>query len=308
MVTLPDIWDLHLIDGDRIIHAAGHSSQKVVKGEVVHIDDVSFALQKVKLAVAGLKDIIKAKTRRIFIGNPDVKHFRYAIAKIQPYKEHRGKQARPAYEKEIREYLIKYHKAEVVTGIETDDALGIEQMKCVKAGGTSIISSSDKDLNMIPGGHHDMDWGKIRTFKENEYVMKSYLKTNIAWIDDPGFLSLRTYGVNKKKKLIGGGQLWFAAQLLTGDKTDNIPGCIVHTKTGKELTIGDVTAYDILKDVKTFEQAIKTVWVQYQVSFAKKLTPEETFNRFIEVAKLVWIKRETTMREKIFPLDWVKVE
>jgi len=90
-------------------------------------------------------------TYRIFLQGGG--NYRDRIATIQPYKGNRDPSARPKYFDEIRSYLVDFWGAEVITGMETDDACGIEQWKH-KDRSTCIVSL-DKDLDNIPGWHYN---------------------------------------------------------------------------------------------------------------------------------------------------------
>ena len=274
-----------LIDGDRITMGAGFGSEKSKDGELIQLVPLSHALHKAKLILNRIKEAVSADTYKIYLGSKDVKHFRYKVAKTLEYKANRKDVKRPEYEQDIRDYLVRYHGAIIVEGVEVDDALGIEQKE------DTIICSNDKDLDMIPGWHYDIDFGIVRNFKGKDYTMKSYKKSSTYFIEDPGFLSIRK-NVNGKKKLVGGGQLWFCAQLLTGDKVDNIPGCPLSSRS----TYGDVSTYEALKDCKTYEDGVRTVWRLYKDNGLDK-------NRLFEVAQLLWIKR--FLKEKIFPKEWL---
>lgn len=69
-----------------------------------------------------------------------------------PYKGNRRKVAKPIYLQDARDYLEQAWSAEVIDGMEADDALGIYQ---TTHEGT-IIASIDKDLDMIPGWHYNL--------------------------------------------------------------------------------------------------------------------------------------------------------
>lgn len=73
-------------------------------------------------------------------------NFRYSI--YPEYKAHRPKE-KPFWLESIRQYLIATFNAEVVDGMEADDALGLNQTE------DSVICSIDKDLLMIPGKHYN---------------------------------------------------------------------------------------------------------------------------------------------------------
>ena len=300
-------WDVAFIDGDRITMGAGFGSEKSIKGKLIHVDPLPFALYKAKLTINKIKRAVDANEYVIFIGDSGHKHFRYKVAKTLPYKGNRKDVKRPEHEAAIREYLVRYHSAKIVRGVEVDDALGIEQwkylVKSAKTGellrGTSIICSNDKDLDMIPGWHYDIDYGIERRSGDRTYIMKSYKKSQIYFIKDPGFLALRKNNRNNKNVLIGGGQLWFCAQLLMGDKTDNIPSCPKDAKNG----FGLVSTFEVLKDCKTFQEGVGICWGLYKENL-KEDPPESIKNRFLEVARLVWIKRKIK-KDIIFPIEWL---
>lgn len=293
------MFNIALIDADRICMGAGFGSEKSEKGTLVHVDPLPYALQKAKMILQKIKNNVKAKEYVLYLGDNKSKHFRYKIAKTLPYKGNRKDVKRPEHEEAIREYLIKYHGAKVIRGVEVDDALGIAQCHNLNSM-DSILCSNDKDLDQIPGWHYDIDWGIEREWNGKKYKMKSYKKKQVYLITDPGFLSLRVLE-NGKKKIVGGGQLWFCAQLLTGDKTDNIPGLPKNEKSG----YGDVFAYNSLSKCKTYEEGIKECWKLYLNNkvLCDTLNIDGIKDRFKEVSKLLWIRR--SLSDKIFPIKWI---
>lgn len=132
-----------------------------------------------------LKDIIEAagggKSTLIMSGDHNYRE-EYAVTK--KYKGNRDAVEKPRHYQHIRSYYIEKHGCEVTSGIEADDAIGIEITRNAEA----VVCSIDKDLNQLPGRHYD--WNK----------------------------KLR-YMVDKIN-----GHRWFWTQMLTGDSTDNIPG------------------------------------------------------------------------------------
>lgn len=128
-------------------------------------------------------------------------NYRDRVATIQPYKGNRDPSKRPTWYHEIREYLQEFCNAELVTGMETDDACGIEQWKH-KDRSTCIVSI-DKDLLMIPGTHYN--------FVKQEFVYVTLAEANKR----------------------------FWLQVLTGDTTDNIRGIPkVGIKTAEKILAG----------------------------------------------------------------------
>lgn len=182
-------------------------------------------------------------------------NFRYGVAKIkgprgQGYKA--GRAEKPYWLQHVKRRLIDKWGAQVITGYEADDGLGMASSK------DTILSHIDKDINMIPGWHYN------HVSEENYFV---------EW-DSLGSLEY----IKDKKKIIGRGMLWFYAQMLLGDATDNIPGI-----TG----IGPKTAYDMLKYCSEEKDAYSIVRAEYTKQYG-----DDSINAFYEIADLLYIVRE----------------
>ncbi len=80
-----------------------------------------------------------------------------------------------------------------------------------------------------------------------------------------------------KNKVLGTGLKWFYFQLLTGDRTDNIPGI---------KGCGPKTAYKLLDATNSEEDYLSVVVENYKEKFNSSW--EE---RLLEVAALIWICR-----------------
>jgi len=106
--------------------------------------------------------------------------------KLYPeYKANRKDIVRPKWLQNCREFLVTNWNAELADNCEADDMLGLNQDYYDN---TTIICSIDKDLLQIPGRHYN--------FVKDEW-----------------------YEISLK-----GGLYSFYTQLLTGDRSDNIPG------------------------------------------------------------------------------------
>ena len=166
---------LVLIDGDILVFRAGFTTEDV---------DSIIASFRVKEMVDGICSAVNADSFKIYLTEDSDPHaFRKTI--YPEYKANRHA-PRPRWYKEIRSFLQAEYNAEVVTVIEADDALGIEQTKC--GDNTSIICSVDKDLKQIPGHHYNFVKGEMDFITPEQ------------------------------------GLLNFYTQLLTGDSSDNIKG------------------------------------------------------------------------------------
>jgi hypothetical protein len=145
---------------------------------------VEYALHLAKESIHGIVEALDGQPE-IWLSSNDGSNFRKQLASILPYKGNRSPLAKPQWLNETRDYLVAYQGAKVAEGEEADDALGI---RGTEEGSKAIICSLDKDLDQVPGLHYN--WVK----KER-------------------------YEVNERDALRA-----FYTQLLTGDRTDNIPG------------------------------------------------------------------------------------
>lgn len=122
------------------------------------------------LALQNVKTVLETVTDRFNEGYiayvQDGAVFRDDIATIKPYKGNRDKTHKPKYFKEIKNYLLDQWQAIPVRVIETDDAIGIEQWK--RTDKYSVIVSTDKDMDCIPGWHYNWVKGELYYQSLNE--------------------------------------------------------------------------------------------------------------------------------------------
>lgn len=221
-------------------------------------------------------DAYELESHKFFIGNTKHTQFRYKLDK--EYKANRTDSKRPPLEKYVRSLLIAEHDAVICKKMEADDALGIVQCDMLSKGVDSVILTNDKDLDMIPGYHIDLDYKRQVKYKDKIVTRKAYKHKERYVVTDPGALVMREGG--GKKVLIGAGKMWWCAQMLLGDSADNIPG--MNKISGGPF--GPVAVYEYLKGAKTFEECLQRVYALY-----KKYDAVE---RFHINAKLLWIKRK----------------
>jgi 5'-3' exonuclease len=183
--------------------------------------------------------------------------FRDDIAKVKPYKGHR-KEAKPWHYANLTAYMRDVLEAEIVTGIEADDAMAIEQVNAPFS--TTIICTRDKDLRQVPGWSYSWELGRQPSFGP-EIITKE------------GDLQLS----ENHKKLSGTGLSFFYAQCLIGDVSDNIPGLPY---------CGPVRAFSLLKG-KTPEQQLKALLREYKTLYGHKKYEKE----LREQGRLLWMVR-----------------
>ena len=162
-------------------------------------------------------------------------NYRDDIAKTQTYKGHRLGIAKPKHFDLMREYMEKAWGFEMQEGQEADDAIGIEAYKLDPR--DYVICSIDKDLNNLRGWHYNFHKNEMYYVKEEEAIKNFY------------------------------------KQLLTGDRTDNIPGI---------KGIGDKKADKILDGLEEEEDLYRAVLEVYK------------YNRdyLLEQGRLLWIRRK----------------
>jgi 5'-3' exonuclease len=198
-------------------------------------------------------------------------NFREDIATIKGYKENRKDLEKPAYYDDVTKYLLNNFNCIITDGIEADDAMAIEQCKNTYANpaaenrnkrrsafmgsGSTIIATTDKDLNMVPGWHYN--WQQDRLFFVEEFGDLEYDA--------------------KKNKVTGTGLKWFYTQMLLGDITDNIQGC---------PGIGHKTAYAIIDPCTTEEEMLCEVGKEYALKY------DDPESALIENARLLWMLQE----------------
>lgn len=193
-----------IIDADSIVYRCGFASDS---NNDRTGEPLSYCLHSVKESINRLVEKFEPspRTRVLLQGKGN---YRDSIATILPYKGNRDPSKRPTWYDEIREYLVEYHGAELIHGMETDDAVGIEQWK--HRNRSTCIVTIDKDLDCIPGWHYN-------------YVREEFYDVSLAQ-------------ANKN----------FWMQVLTGDTTDNIQGIPkVGPKTAQKILEGLVDWVDL---------------------------------------------------------------
>ena len=187
--------------------------------------------------------------------------FRDAIATVKPYKPR--VENKPWHFNNLTVYMRDVLNAVVVEGIEADDAMAIEH---VSSSGSTIIASRDKDLRQLPGWFYSWELGSQVSFGPIN-------------IDLVGSLALS----DNRKKLIGTGFAFFCAQVLMGDKTDNIPGLPGW---------GPVKVYEYLLGLKEADDYLYYLTMAYQDYY--NTAWEE---RLLEQGQLAWMVRRINGKE-----------
>lgn len=242
-----------LIDGDILRYEIGFAAEagwKAITGRT-EMPPWHYVEDLLEQRIATILHFTTATSYCLYL--TEGRTFRFDIAKTKPYKGQRVEN-KPWHFKNISAYMKGCLSCEVITKVEADDAMAM--VHTAANPGTTILCSRDKDLRTIPGLFYSWELGRQPALGP-------------CFIQNPGTLELIEQ--SGKKVLKGTGYAFFCAQLLTGDRVDNIPGC---------ADIGPVKAWDILKDCKTCEQYIETVSREYN---------DDKY--LLEQGQLLWIVR-----------------
>lgn len=176
---------LALIDADLLVYRIGFTTLDVDEG---------IMRARLRESVNLILEATRAVAYKMYLtADNDQTAFRKQL-----YPEYKANRVapRPKFYNEIRQLLVDTYDAEIVSGIEADDALGIHQTRELKGQDafavpglqTSVIVSIDKDLHQIAGCHYN-------------FVKQQFADVTVEE-------ALR----------------YFYTQLLTGDSADNIKG------------------------------------------------------------------------------------
>ena len=176
-----DLRNLHEDEVEKIVERIPVSEERVVYGRVKQ------SLYDIEKNVADYLATHNQEIEEFCLFLTGGNNFRDEIATIKPYKGNRDRSLRPYWYEEIRSYLVHRWGAEVVNGMEADDACSI--LQDTSADRSTIICTIDKDLETV-GGHFYNYY-----HKEAKYI-------------------------TEQEALVA-----FYRQLITGDAADNIPGC-----------------------------------------------------------------------------------
>jgi hypothetical protein len=271
---------LPLGDGDIIAYEAAFAGQfKDDETGETTILPFSVVRDKIEKRVYDIMDTLETHLQPIMFLTGEG-NFREAIAKKRGYKANRKDVEKPYHLTNARNYITARYNTVISVGCEADDMICVSQNRYNKlfAAGKSkvqsVICTRDKDLRQCEGYHYGWEM-----HNQPEYPLR--------WVDKIGSLKA-TYieGVSEKtgrptrrfKELTGTGLKWLYAQMLVGDKTDNIPGL---------PRFGGGKAYELLNDCETERELQEKVVEVYKDVYGDKWIEE-----MYEQAHLVYMITE----------------
>lgn len=213
-----------LIDGDILAYKAACVNQEDIDlgdGIVNSSSDPKKARSDVEDLVNSISTGLFADRTIVCLTGPmngiSARNFRKDL--YRDYKGNRNK-PKPVLLPTVKEHIRSTFETKIKDGLEADDVLGILLTHPTLIPGKRILVSTDKDLLQVPGRHFNP--------------------------------------VHNAKRMISeaAGNRWFFTQALTGDPTDNYPGCRgIGPKKAKAL-LDDTKPADWWKAiVATYEKA-----------------------------------------------------
>jgi len=233
-------------------------------------EEVSHALHNLKSQIEKIKDYLHCDNMDIYIKGKG--NFRNELAQTTVYKGTRAS-AIPTHYRALKDYIIGVHGAKEVDGMEADDAVSVELWKNRDPASGVVLAAMDKDLWNTPGWHFNYDPRKWKL----EYITIQEANRN------------------------------FLHQLLSGDRTDNVPGLpyfgtMVETVYGIRGRVGEKKAQYFIEGCNN-KQAITRIWEAYKW-YGEEQGWEESVSReyFLEQGRLLWMTRE--LNEDGTPVLW----
>lgn len=227
----------------------------IAKGLEFNPDDYLITEQQEPEPISNVCHIVKNQIKKI---NSDLfaddyliclsgkENFRDRLELPSKYKGQREGLMRPVHLKETKAYLWKHHPSLLANDREADDDLIIKGYEYLKRGYIPILVSVDKDA-----------------FSATGLTLYDFTEENPSPELVPDFGSLWDTG----KKITGRGFIWLMFQMVNGDTAD-------HWKPAEiaKIKYGEKSAYKLLKDCTTKQDALSKVIQQYKTWYPEAVT------------------------------------
>lgn len=222
---------------------AGSDAENYTLKPVQTPEPISHTIFAMKHTLNNIIEKCKADKYHIVLSGED--NFRKELPLPTRYKDTRKDVSKPINLAEAKEYLIKYHNAEVAKG-EADEALVAYAYQGYRNKQVVIQASIDKDATHGPG------WLFNWTKDDEPQLIEGFGELYI----DPDTDTVK-----------GKGRLFLYHQNLFGDPVD----CYKPSEIAKKK-FGEKSSYKLLKDCKDDKEAVQVIVDTY-----KKWYPEPTW-------------------------------
>jgi DNA polymerase-1 len=189
-----------LIDADSFLYKVGFSLEEELEDGTYYVD-----FENAKDALDGLIESIMFETDcddyELWLTGDN--NFRYDVARdslADNYKHHRKDVRKPDKLEEMKQYLIKHHRAKITPFCEADDVV---VTKKTEAPGDYILCAIDKDVLYQTEGTHwnygKQEWVEVTLI---DSVWYAYYQTLVGDTTD-GYKGAFRIGPVKAKKILG---------------------------------------------------------------------------------------------------------
>lgn len=206
-------------------------------------EPIQNAIHTLKQMIAAVKEEAGVSSNYGYTGKGA--SFRESVSTIIKYKGNREGNLRPVLLDGLKHYLVRQQGAEIVTGIEADDAVSIDSYNAWKKWKKSksdtdklIVACNDKDYKQCPG-HLKYPEQPLCSFGE-------------------GFGYLEP----KEKGYTGRGRMWLYFQVLAGDSADNY-----FANSASPVKWGEASAYKALAGCKNDQEALQALVDSYKLLY-----------------------------------------
>lgn len=228
---------------------------------------IEHCLGNLKNAIKNIKQRTGCTHIELYIGGSG--NFRVDLPLPTKYKSARKDSLRPTYLKECKDYMIKYHKALKIKGVECDDYVQQRMWELYQDDMEAMLYTNDKDaLQSIkhPITTYNPDKDEIKTFKHG----------------------LGELWIQSEKYVKGSGLKWLILQTLVGDSSDGYKGNdLADVDFGEKTYYKDVSNIENEKDLLTFAVNKWKEWYPSPVTY-KAWDGKEYTKNWLEIAEMYW--------------------
>ncbi len=221
---------------------AGPEADNYILSPQQTAEPIAHTIRAMKGTLTKILDKTKCIKYHIVISGED--NFRKNIPLPTQYKNNRSATAKPINLAEAKEYLVKYHNAEIAVG-EADEVLVAYGYQGLKDGNVIIQATIDKDANTGPSWVYN--WNEM----EEPELIQGFGKLEL--VEHPSYTDVK-----------GKGRVFLIYQILYGDPADGYKPCELA-----KTRFGDKGAYKLLKDCTTDKEALQVLVNQYKKWYPK---------------------------------------
>lgn len=245
----------------------GKSVEGYTYEDILKPHPIEYCLASLRGAIKNVKERVGADYVEIYIGGSE--NFRLNLPLPTVYKSGRKELLRPTYLTDCKEYMLKYHNAVKVKGVEADDYVQQRMYELYQDGVDGVLYSNDKDARQayqFPITIYNPDKDDIQTHKDG---------LGELWLAPNGDLK-------------GSGLKWLINQTLAGDSSDSYKGNeLSGVRYGEKTYYNDVNGFTTIEELLNYAVGKWKEWyptpVTYQLADGFEVTRD-----WLKLAEMYW--------------------